>query len=108
MPKYLSSEPSTCRRLIQAEEENVEKAILESIESHKEYLATKKISTLADILTFYNKNKPQNKLSQEWILLNENKRVFLYFLKIFGEVHQIMGSIVISEDMDYFLEINKE
>lgn len=103
VPKYLSQKPSTVVRLADVEGLQMESAIKASLESAKTFEMSRKISTLEDILQFYNSS---NALGNGWILMQENNQLFLCLMCFLNKNPSLLGSIVIEEDLTYTIYID--
>lgn len=102
LPKYLSTVPGTSKRLYQVEEEHMEQAVKDSIQSHKDYEQAKKIHTISDILTYYYNS---NYVTKDWVLINQNEKVYLCYVDLCEDVPNIICSIVIQENLEYVLHV---
>lgn len=101
-PSYCSKKVSKIKRLADVEEDNMQKAIQESVETHQSYLQQDTLDSLADI-TSHLENRNIN--SNVWSVINDDDKMYLCLLGLDRGVPYVTSFITINSDLSYNLNV---
>lgn len=100
-PHYLSNTQTTTRRLIDVEEENIEVAIRNSLETHQEHVLKNAIRNFQDIELFLS-----NQFSDNWKIVKNQNVLILCLIIVKDDMPKIYGSVKILENLDFCVYVN--
>lgn len=103
LPKYLSSTATKSRRLIDAEKENFNRAVMESIAEFKRSKEKNTIHNFDDIINFM---KTHGNTLKEWVILKKQSAIALCHMSTDKECPAVSGCITIAENLEFNVYIN--
>lgn len=95
-PSYCSKTIPKVKRLADIEDEHLDQAIRESIESNKQYTERDSINNINDILSFLNSRQIH---SNKWTVIKDERKFHICFLGINNETPCVTSFITVKEDL---------
>lgn len=93
LPSYLSTPKTSCQRLCDVEDKNMQKAIQNSIIGHKKYTEENAFNNIQDIVSYLEKSKEE--LNQKWLYLVKDLTLHLCLYEICSNIPTILSTLVI-------------
>lgn len=101
-PSYCSKSVPKVKRLGDVEEENLQQAIQDSIESHKEYLTCDTVNSVYDITLFLESHKIY---SSKWTVVKDDKKLHICLLNIINGEPCITSYITVCDDLNFSVTV---